>query len=174
MEDTFTGVFPKELLIKNKSINAHLHLFLCESNEDDNLEFSQVKKYSDEDKIKARRHYEDPVSFLAYFKINNPLNFLYKFNTNDSAFIRRILILPFNYYFRKTTDYDYKKTDKYCRILDKSKSKELDKYLDHILLADMSLKLISTASNTTRLAVSCLLYKPVENFWPRCSISFAC
>ena len=107
---------------------------LSESNEDDNLDFSHVKKYYGEDKIKARGHYEDPVSFLAYFKINNPLNFLYKFNTNDSAliFIRRILILPFNYYLRKTTDYDYKKTDKYCRILDKSKSDELEKHMDHI------------------------------------------
>ena len=95
MGDTFTGVFPKELLIKNKNINAHLHLFslmycrcvfLSESNEDDNLDFSQVKKYSGEDKIKARGHYEDPVSFLAYFKINNPLNFLYKFNINDCIY----------------------------------------------------------------------------------------
>ena len=139
--DTFTGVFPKELLIENKNINAHLHLFslmycrcvfLSESNENDNLDFSQVKKFSGEDKVKCRGHYEDPIDYYPYFKINNPLNFLYKFNTNDTAFIRRIFVMPFNYYFRKKTDYDFKKDDKYCRVLDKTKGEKLEKNLDHI------------------------------------------
>ena len=141
MGSTFTGVFPKELLIKNKNINSHLHLFslmycrcvfLSESNEDDNLDFSQVKKYTGQDKITCRGHYEDPLDYLPYFKINNPLNFLYKFNTSDTAFTRRILICPFYFYFRNLTDYDYKKDDKYCRLLDKNKADELNECLDHV------------------------------------------
>ena len=35
-----------------------------------------------------------------------------------------------------------------------------------------SLKLTWNGSNTTPQAVSCLLYEPGGNFWPRCSISF--
>ena len=143
MGSTFSGVFPKELLIKNKNINTELYLFssmycrcvfLSETNEDDNLDFSEAKKYSGEDPVSCRGHYEDPVKYMPYFKINNPLNFLYKFNTSDSAFIRRILVLPFKYYFRTTTDYDFSKTDSYCRVLDKTKSKELHQHLDHVFM----------------------------------------
>ena len=143
MGSTFTGVFPKELLIKNKNINTQLYLFslmycrcvfLNESNEDDNLDFSEAKKYSGEDPVNSRGHYEDPVDYTPYFKINNPLNFLYKFNTSDTPFIRRILVLPFEYYFRKPSDYDFSKTDPYCRVLDNTKLQMLNQHLDHVFM----------------------------------------
>lgn len=78
--------------------------FASETEENRRISQGVVKSLTGDETISANPKYKDVIEFETTFQLVLATNFLPRFNAHDSAFIKRVLVLPFNTAFYSTEE----------------------------------------------------------------------
>jgi P4 family phage/plasmid primase-like protien len=119
---------------KNKLYKSRLAIF-NETNFEGNLDIEMIKMLTGGDVIKARDCFQkgkDVKELITAHKLLLLTQNLPNLKKADPAFKRRLLPIPFKYYFRNVNDKDYNPEDPNCKITDNTLLDKLLVNLDDV------------------------------------------
>ena len=98
--------FPASMLLQQRGMQSQLtpemasfqgkrFLSSIETDEGTRFSVSKIKQLTGGDEISANPKYRDPITFMPTWQLTLAVNDLPTFSANDTAFINRLLIIPF-------------------------------------------------------------------------------